>query len=118
MAAKGSFPTPRGARVATLELVETFHKTPALVAYPVRCSKPTCHCASGDGHGPYWFLRWREGATQRRRYVKTTELDAVRAAVERRRAEDRAARSAHARALRNQKEIDRWLKAMASRDPW
>ena len=35
MAAKGSFPTPRGARVATLEFAETFHKTPALVAYAV-----------------------------------------------------------------------------------
>ncbi len=22
----------------------------------IRCGKPTCHCATGRGHGPYWML--------------------------------------------------------------
>ena len=47
MAAKGSFPGPRGARVSTLELAETLYKTPALVAHTVRCGKPACRCADG-----------------------------------------------------------------------
>src|SRR5262249_42774341 len=25
-----------------------------------RCGKPTCRCASGMLHGPYWYLRWRD----------------------------------------------------------
>lgn len=28
----------------------------------VRCGKVRCQkCASGEGHGPYWYYYWREG---------------------------------------------------------
>ena len=30
-----------------------------------RCGKPRCRCASGPLHGPYWYLRWREGGRLR-----------------------------------------------------
>ena len=35
----------------------------------VHCGKPGCHCATGAGHGPYWYAyAW---STARRRRVKT-----------------------------------------------
>src|SRR5215210_6824616 len=46
-----------------------------------RCGKPTCHCARGELHGPYWSLRWREGNRQHRRYVRPSEISTVRAAL-------------------------------------
>jgi hypothetical protein len=50
-----------------------------------RCGKPTCRCASGRLHGPYWYLRWRDRGRQRRRYVSSPRVDATRAAIEQRR---------------------------------
>jgi hypothetical protein len=50
-----------------------------------RCGKPTCRCASGMLHGPYWYLRWRDRGSQRRRYVPSERVDATRTAIEQRR---------------------------------
>src|SRR6266581_173708 len=47
-----------------------------------RCGKSTCRCASGTLHGPYWYLRWREGGRQRRQYVPSEQVNAIREAVE------------------------------------
>ena len=33
----------------------------------------------------YWYLRWREGARQRRRYVPREQVNAIREAIEQRR---------------------------------
>jgi hypothetical protein len=63
--------------MSLIESLETFHKTPALVSYRVRCGKPTCRCASGHRHGPYWFLHWREGAVQRRRYIRRADVPTI-----------------------------------------
>ena len=79
-----------------LEVAETCHKIPALLPFWTRCGRPNCRCAHGHPHGPYWVLRWREGATHRRRYVRPAELAAVRAVVERRRRERAAVRAAFA----------------------
>ncbi len=81
---------------SALEVAETCHKIPALQPFWTRCGKPTCRCSEGRLHGPYWVLRWREGATNRRRYVRPADLEAVRAAVERRRRERDAVRAAFA----------------------
>ena len=81
---------------SALEVAETCHKIPALLPTFVRCGKPSCRCNGGRPHGPYWVLRWREGATHRRRYVRPAELPAVRAAVARRRRERTAERLAFA----------------------
>jgi len=36
----------------------------------VRCNKPTCtRCVDGPGHGPYWYVYWREGGKLRKRYL-------------------------------------------------
>ena len=60
-------------------------KTGSLQAEWRRCGKPRCRCASGTLHGPYWYLRWREGARQRRRYVPREQVNAIREAIEQRR---------------------------------
>ncbi|MDP9365460.1 MAG: hypothetical protein M3Q10_14755, partial [Chloroflexota bacterium] len=78
------------------EIAETCHKTPALLPLLTRCGKRNCRCNDGHLHGPYWVLRWREGAAHRRRYVRPAELDAVRAAVERRRRDRSPLRAAFA----------------------
>ena len=113
MPRKGSF--SRTSATATCDLAETLYKTPALVAHRVRCGKPGCRCAAGAGHGPYWFLYWREGRRQRCCYVRQADLDAVRAAVERRRAFDRAARLARLLALDDLREVEAWLRTLSTR---
>ncbi len=45
------------------------------------CGTPTCRCMRGEPHGPYWSLRWRQGTRQRRRHVKPSELEQVRASL-------------------------------------
>ncbi len=94
----------------TRKLAETFYKTPALVRHRVRCGKPTCHCVEGEGHGPYWFLHWREGTVQRRRYVRQVDVEAVRAVVEGRRRDDREMRRAVALALADLRRMRTWLR--------
>jgi hypothetical protein len=48
----------------------------------VRCGKPACRCAHGQLHGPYLYHRWRELGRQRRRYVRRSDADRVRAGLE------------------------------------
>src|SRR5215216_724679 len=80
--------TPNLPVLSTIELAESLYKTPSLVSHKTRCGRSNCRCARGELHGPYWYLYWREGTVQRRRYVRPTELPAVRALCERRRAQD------------------------------
>ncbi len=96
--------------MSSIDFARTFHKTPALVCYLVRCGKANCRCAVGHGHGPYWFLHWREGAIQRRRYVRQAEVDAVHAVIARRRRSDREARQAVALALADLRRLRAWLR--------
>jgi len=36
----------------------------------VRCGKERCKtCASGQGHGPYWYAYWRAGSKVKKRYI-------------------------------------------------
>jgi hypothetical protein len=102
---------------STREIAETFHKTPALVTYRVRCGKPTCRCAAGDGHGPYWYLRWREGGVQRRRYVRNADVPAVRAIIDQRQRHDRRERRAVADARADLRRLRAWLKELTA-DRW
>ncbi len=85
--------------VGTRKLAKTFHKTPALVSYRLRCGKSGCRCAAGERHGPYWFLHWREGPVQRRRYVRQDDVPTVEAIIAERRAVDRVARQQAAQAV-------------------
>lgn len=48
----------------------------------VRCGKPSCKCASGAKHGPYYYhFIWVEGR-QRKVYVRQSEVKQMRAACE------------------------------------
>ncbi len=94
------------------ETAEMLHKTPALFSYRVRCGKSTCRCARGEGHGPYWFLYWREGTVQRRRYVPAAEVAAVRTVVEARRVTEQAERLVLGQSLETWRGMRRWLREL------
>jgi hypothetical protein len=95
---------------STPEFAKTLYKTPALVSHRVRCGKPNCRCATGEGHGPYHFLVWREGGIQRRRYVQQTDVAAVRAVIDGRQRRDREARWLVALAVGDLREMRKWLR--------
>ena len=46
-----------------------------------RCGKPTCRCARGQLHGPYWVRRWRHRGKQRKAYVPRERLGKVMAGI-------------------------------------
>lgn len=87
------------------EVAETLHKIPALLTTWTRCGKPRCRCREGHLHGPYHALHWREGAIQRRRYVRAADVPAVRAILETRREDRRLDRLALALSLRSWREL-------------
>jgi len=47
-----------------------------------RCGKPTCRCARGQPHGPYWSRFWRDDGRRRRAYVRSSDLAHVRAGID------------------------------------
>jgi len=98
------------AEMSATKVAETLYKTPALVCHRVRCGKPRCRCVDGAGHGPYWFLHWREGRIQRRRYVRRADVAAVRAVIEARRRDDQELRQAVACAVADLRRMRTWLK--------
>lgn len=71
----------------------------AVCAQMVRCGKPSCKCARGELHGPYFYRFVWEGGKQRKRYVRKEELQQIRAAC--------AAYKNEARIRRNQRKIDK-----------
>jgi len=92
-------------------------KTPAMTLHEqwVRCGKPTCRCATGQLHGPYTYLFWRDGGRQHKRYIRPGDLDDARAAITDQRARRHEQRALHARYgqvwrdLRDQlKEVEQW----------
>ena len=100
---------------SSLEIVKAFHKTPALASYRVRCGKSNCRCTTDVRHGPYWFLHWREGTVQRRRYVRQADVAAVRAVIERQRYIDREERRAAAQAMADLRRLRTWLRELEQR---
>jgi hypothetical protein len=50
----------------------------AVCAQFVRCGKPTCRCALGRPHGPYFYCFWREGRKLKKAYIKKADVDRVR----------------------------------------
>jgi hypothetical protein len=62
-------------------------------AQMVRCGKPTCKCARGELHGPYFYRFVWQGGKQRKIYVKQKEVAQVRKACETRRREARTERA-------------------------
>ncbi len=96
-----------GSAPGATEFAETFPKIPALVVQSTRCGKVRCRCQAGRPHGPYHYLRWREGTVQRRRYVRAADVPSVRAILDQRREARRAQRLAHALSLRSWRDLAR-----------
>lgn len=70
----------------------------------------------GKRYGPYYCRCWREGGKLRKRYVKRTEVAAVRAACRRHRDERAERRRTHAAFVERLRlfkatcrEVERWL---------
>lgn len=61
---------------------EPFMVRGALFTLRRRCGKPSCHCASGEGHESP-ALAYPEGGRTRTMTLRAAEVDAVRAALER-----------------------------------
>jgi hypothetical protein len=54
-----------------------------------RCGKPNCRCARGYLHGPYFYRHWRQGARQKKAYVRPKNVAEVLGAIARRQAMER-----------------------------
>ena len=109
-----SFPSPTSARGAT-EVAKTCPKIPALLPTWKTCGKAGCKCGRGEPHGPYWSLRWRANGRQRRRYVRQSDRDAVRALLEKRRDERRRERLEHAIGLMTWRQMARLVEDYEAR---
>ncbi len=84
----------RAAGAALIERVELLPKAPSLHAQWVRCGTAGCRCTRGELHGPYYYLFWRTGGRQHKRYVRPSDLEAVQVACETRRARERRVKQA------------------------
>lgn len=65
--------------LAIQDFAKSCPKIPVLAPTWKTCGKTSCRCQRGDLHGPYWTVRWREGSIHRRRYVRPSDVPAVRA---------------------------------------
>ena len=102
------------ARGAT-EIAKTLYKIPTLLTTWTRCGKAQCRCRDGQLHGPYHVLHWRDGAIQRRRYVRAADVPAVQAVLEKRRHQRRAERLVHALSLRSWRQLTRLVENYEAR---
>lgn len=53
----------------------------SLVAVYRKCGKPTCHCATGEKHGPVWYLSRREEGRTQMRFIAFAQLEIVKQGV-------------------------------------
>src|SRR5437763_4927106 len=58
----------------------------------IRCGKSNCKCARGQLHGAYYYHFVRVGGRLRKRYLNPHDVDAVKAACQARREDERARR--------------------------
>lgn len=112
MAYRYPAPTPSGYRYSRrrwpkwykIDRVQPGELLGSLQAEHVRCGKENCRCSSGKAdelHGPYWYRYWRDDdGRQRKTYVRRSELDRVRAAIEKREARLRRERDERKRHMR------------------
>ena len=47
----------------------------------IRCGKPTCHCAAGDGH-PAWYFSFMADGKKRKQHIPLAWVQVVRQRVE------------------------------------
>ncbi len=56
-----------------------------------RCGRPTCRCAQGNLHGPYYYLHWGENGRKYKEYIRLADVSEVRQRCEARRRYQREA---------------------------
>ena len=97
-------------------MAQTFPKTTGLtlVEHGTRCGATSCRCTRGELH-PTAYLRWRANGRQRRRYVRQSDRDAVRALLETRRDERRRERLDHAIGMMTWRQMARQLEELEAR---
>ena len=95
------FLSDAGDERSVTELAKSLYKIPVLLTTRTRCGKTHCRCRTGHLHGPYHALQWREGTTQRRRYVRTAEVPGIRAILQQRRCQRHQERLALAASLQS-----------------
>ena len=71
---------------------ETLPKIGTLCPQWVRCGRAGCRCSSGELHGAYYYLFWREGSRLRKRYVRLDAAPIVQSACIEGREQERQAR--------------------------
>lgn len=54
----------------------------AVCAQMVKCGKPTCKCARGELHGPYYYHFVRHNGAMVKRYIRTADVEQKRSACE------------------------------------
>jgi Family of unknown function (DUF6788) len=104
---KKRFLPDAGCELSITQIAESLYKIPTLLTTWTRCGKPNCRCNAGDLHGPYHALHWRDGTIQRRRYVRATDVAAVRSILKKRRRQRREERLVHAVSLRSWRALAR-----------
>ncbi len=109
------FLTGDGSARAATEIAKSLYKIPALLTTWTRCGKPHCRCREGHLHGPYHALHWRDGAIQRRRYVRAADVPAVRAILEKRREQRSLQRLAHALSMHAWRDLSGWVAEVEAR---
>ncbi len=98
-----------GSARAVTEIAKSLYKIPVLLTTWTRCGKPACRCNAGRLHGPYHALHWRDGAIQRRRYVRASDVPAVRTILEKRREQRATERLVLALSTRTWRELSGWI---------
>ena len=82
----------------------------------VRCGKPSCRCAQGHLHGPYYYEFSRKGERLVKRYVKKADVEAAQKAYtelkqfHRMTAKERARQAAKERRYAKMSLLDRLLR--------
>jgi hypothetical protein len=77
----------------TIKLLETLPKIGKGTVHRqwVRCGKPHCRCRHGEPHQAF-YLFWRVDGKLRKRHIRKTDVDAIRAACTARRERERRQR--------------------------
>src|SRR5215207_1939346 len=109
------FLTGAGSARAATEIAKSLYKIPTLLTTWVRCGKPRCRCREGHLHGPYFALHWRDGALQRRCYVRRADVPAVCAILDQRREQQRHDRLFHALSLKSWRQLAQLAEDFAAR---
>ena len=95
---------------------EALPKMGAVCPQWVRCGRAGCRCNSGELHGPYYYLFWREGRRLRKRYVPRAQAPAVQVACMERRERERITRWEKQIAWRRWQLLQRTFKELVDND--